>query len=1057
VPTCLECSKENPDEARFCLACGSPFTPAAPERRKLATLLFCDMSGSTAMGERVDAESVREMMFRYFHTMREAIERHGGTVEKFIGDAVMAVFGLPTAHEDDALRAVRAAAEMQERLADLNPELERRFGSTIALRIGLNTGEVVAGDATTRQTLVTGDAVNVAARLEQAAGPGEVLLGETTYRLCRDAVTVEPVAPLTLKGKSEPLPAYRLLAVAAGAPGHVRRLEAPMVAREEELRLLANAFAEAAHRRSCRLVTVVGEPGVGKSRLATELISRVAGEATVLSGRCLSYGEGITFWAIGEIVRDAAGIRDEHTQEEARARIASLLRGEENAELVATRVAQAVGLAGGQAAGEEIPWAIRKLFEALARRRPVLLFIDDIHWAEPALLDLLASLPELSADAPILLLCLARPELLEQQPEWEAQVRLEPLAELDSGRLLENLLGNATIAAPIRERIAQAAGGNPLFVEELVAMLVEDGLLRRENGSWVATEKLAEITIPPTLSALLGARLDQLGEERAALERGAIEGQVFHRGALAALSPPDEHLRLEGQLAALTHRELVHSAQASFADEAAYRFRHILIRDAAYQATSKKLRAELHERFADWLEQRAGERVTEYEEILGYHLEQAYRYREQLGPADTAADGLAVRAAELLASAAEKAFARGDMRAAANLYGRAVPLLSGTAERRLELLPAFSEALLDSGDLRRAINVASEAIEKAGAESPIHARAVIVRLLCEWRTDFGSAKRRATEEIERAIRVLERAGDQAWLARAWRLKAFLHDLVDDWEGSVSLLRRAAYHAQAAGDRLEEARDRSLLTGASVWGPVPVEEGIAECQEVLGVGSDVLAAKANTLANMAVYEAMACRFDEARRLLAEARALFEELGLTVDAAVVAQNAGYAELLAENPAAAVDALRGGIEMLAPTGERANLSYLAGLLAEALRRQGCEADAATCIEEAREAAASDDVVSQLAWRLPHAKILSKRGDIELAFAVAHEGLAISEHWTHVMRADALAALGEVAAAGGRRDEAISAFEQALRLHEAKGNRAAAKQIRAALKSVATPAARA
>jgi len=465
----------------------------------------------------------------------------------------------------------------------------------------------------------------------------------------------------------------------------------------------------------------------------------------------------------------------------------------------------------------------------------------------------------------------------------------------------------------------------------------------------------------------------------------------------------------------------------------------------------------LHERFADWLEREVGERVAEYAEILGYHLEQAYRYLEELGSADTAADGLATRAAELLASAAEKAFARGDMLAATNLYGRAVTLLSGTAERRLELLPAFSEALLESGDLRRAIEIASEAIEKAGADSPIHARAVIVRLLSEYRTDFGSAKRRATEEIDPAIRVLEQAGDQRWLARAWRLKAFVQNIVGGWEETVRPMRRAAAHARAAGDRQEEARSLSFLTGASLWGPVPVEEGIRECQQVLAAGGDVLAAKANTLANMAVYEAMACRFDEARRLLADARALFEELGLTVDAAVVSQNAGYAELLAGNPDAAATELRDSVEMLARIGETFILSYLAGLLAEALRRQGRHTEAVAHIQEAREAAASDDLASQVAWRLPYAKILAKRGDVEAGLALAREAVAMGEMFQHVLHADALATLGEVWAVSGSTDEAIGAFEQALRLHEAEGNRVAAEQVRAALKSVASPAARA
>jgi class 3 adenylate cyclase len=674
--------------------CASRLGPEEPERRKPATILFCDLSGSTAMGERVDAESVRELMFRYFHEMRSAIERHGGTVEKFIGDAVMAVFGVPEVHEDDALRAVRAAVEMRDRLASLNEELQRHFGTRISLRIGLNTGEVVAGDSSSRQALVTGDAVNVAARLEQAAGPDEILLGEVTYRLVRDAVSVAPAQPVQAKGKSEPLRAYRLLGLVDDASTRPPRLRRRIVGRDRDLQSLERVFSDLVLERRSAMVTIVGQPGVGKSRLAEEFVALVVADATVLSGRCLAYGEGVTFWALAEIVRQAAAIRDEDTQERARARLLQLLDGEEDAVLIAERVGQAIGLTSGTASAHEIAWAIRRLFEALARRRPVVLLIDDLQWAEPTFLDVLATLAEGIEDAPILLLCLARPELLEGRGTSGATIQLDPLGETESMRLIDEVLGEASLSSQAREGIVRVAGGNPLFVEELLAMLIEEGRLQREDGEWLLTEDLARIAIPPTVNAVLAARLERLGtRERAAIERGSIEGQVFHRGAVVKLSPQEARSGVQRDLETVVDKDLIEPAEAAFSDETAFRFRHILTRDAAYAAMPKKLRAELHQRFARWLEERAGDRIAEYEEILGYHLEQAYGLRAELALVDGSGRELARAAARRLASAGQRALARGDLPAARSLFARTSTLLPPGDPIRLTLLPDRGAAL----------------------------------------------------------------------------------------------------------------------------------------------------------------------------------------------------------------------------------------------------------------------------------------------------------------------------------------------------------------------------
>ncbi len=575
---CQTCSAENRPEARFCDSCGAALVEAvARQQRKVVTVLFCDVAGSTALGERLDPEAMRIVMSSYFDVARAAIERHGGTVEKFIGDAVMAVFGVPVVREDDALRAVRAAAELRD-------------GVEIDVRIGVNTGEVVTG---TGDTLVTGDAVNTAARLEQAAEPGEVLIGAETYGLVRDAVDVELLPPLAAKGKTDPLTAYRLRAV-IGDVAVARRQDARLVGREREKRLLDDAWARSRSESACSLFTVLGTAGVGKSRLAAEFLGGL--QATVVSGHCLSYGEGITYWPVVDVVKQLLGER------------------------AAPGPAIAALLGAGQAATDEVAVAVRKLFEAAALERPLIVLFDDIQWGEPAFLDLIEHVADWSRGSPILLLCLARPELLELRPGWgggklnATAVLLEPLSADEMDELIDALLEGRDLSEELRERIRAAAEGNPLFVEQMLAMVEESP---------------EEVTVPSTIQALLAARLDQLpAGERAALERGAVEGQVFHRGAVAALAPNDPDVSSE--LLGLVRKELVRPAAATFPDDDAFRFRHLLIRDAAYDALPKTLRSELHERLASWLEGHAKE-LVELDEVLGYHLEQAGRYRIELG------------------------------------------------------------------------------------------------------------------------------------------------------------------------------------------------------------------------------------------------------------------------------------------------------------------------------------------------------------------------------------------------------------------------------------------
>jgi class 3 adenylate cyclase len=666
VVTCGNCGAENAEGARFCQACGGSLggdgavlTAPPREVRKIVTILFADVAGSTALGERLDPEALRSVMSQYYAEMRAVLESHGGTVEKFIGDAVMAVFGAPVAHEDDALRAVRAADEMRNRLGELNAELGRRYGVALEMRIGVNTGEVVAGDPTAGQALVTGDAVNLAKRLEQAAPSGSILIGKATYPLVKDAVAAGPLESFKVKGKADPVAPLKLDAVDPHAPGVARSLEKRFVGRIEELAALEIAFRRVEGEQACRLFTLLGPAGIGKSRLVAEFAARSG--ATVLEGRCLPYGEGITLWPFREIVDALGGAHG----------LAAELAGTEDAELVTERVTTAVGAVAGPANAEDTPWAFRRLLEAVARRGPVVVVLEDLHWAAPPLLDLVEYLLGW-LDAPVLLVCVARPDLVDLRPAW-----LNPrpnadslvLQPLDAGEA-QALLDGLAAAEEARARIAAAAEGNPLFLEQMAAMLAEQP---RESGT----------PIPPSIQALLAARLDQLDElERAVIERAAVVGREFSRAAVGALSPPQLETPLGGTLMALVRKELLVPESSGGPDDV-FRFGHILIRDAAYDAVPKAVRAQLHEQLARWLGE--GDAPAP-EETVGYHLEQAYFARSELGKPDENLQRLARHAAAVLESAGRRALSRDDVPATVSLLERAAALLVSDPDRRGEVL-----------------------------------------------------------------------------------------------------------------------------------------------------------------------------------------------------------------------------------------------------------------------------------------------------------------------------------------------------------------------------------
>ena len=618
--------------------------PSAPGHgtRKTVTVLFACVVQSAAHAERLDAEARGRVSSRYLDGMREVFERHGATVQAYPGDALMAVFGVPRLHDDDALRAVRAALELHEVFAGLGDELERAFGVRLGGRIGVGTGEVIADHPAPGRPLASGDAVNAAKRLEELADAGETLIDDATHRLVRDFIEVEPATD-----------GSRLVEMRADR-GRPRGLHSPLVGRAQQLEGLSSALAAAVADRTCHLVTVLGPAGVGKSRLVEEFIGDLGDQATVLSGGCLPYGEGITYWPLAEIVRDLAGVDGDAQGTGSREAMAAQLAGEPKADLIVTLVAEAVGLGGsGANTSEKIFWAVRRLFEALARRRPLVIVLDDLQWAESTFLDLVEHVADLARDAPIVLLCLARPELLEGRPGWgggklnAASILLEPLGADETRQLVENLLSQASPSSDAAIRIAQACEGNPLFAEEFLAMLIDDGLLQRADGHWTLFDELGQLPVPPTIHALLAARLERLPEEeRAPLARVSVEGTVFHREAARELAPAALVPVVDRSLTALVRKDVIRPERSSFAEDDAFRFRHILIRDAAYRSLPKETRADLHARFAAWLERVAASRLHEFEEILGYHLEQAYRCLVEVGPLDADADALAHRGSE---------------------------------------------------------------------------------------------------------------------------------------------------------------------------------------------------------------------------------------------------------------------------------------------------------------------------------------------------------------------------------------------------------------------------
>ena len=994
MATCAACGYESAENFRFCPECGERADVGGREQRKVVTVMFCDVTGSTALGESLDAEAVRALLARYFERMKGIVEGHGGVVEKFIGDAVMAVFGLPAVHEDDALRALHAASEMQPALAELG----------IEGRIGICSGEIVTG---TEERLATGDTVNVAARLQQAAEPGEVLLSESTLSLAGDAVEADALEPLILKGKREPVPAWRLVSV---SPAAERRFDSPLVGRDQELQTIADAWERACSTPGCELVTVVGAAGLGKSRLVAEFVGR--SDATVIRGRCLSYGEGITYWPVVEMLMQLEGHRSRVALDPFATDALGAFLGHE-----------------GTARADEIAWAFRKLLEAVACERPVVAVFDDIQWAEDVLLELIEHVAFLSSGAPILLLCMARPELLDRRSGWGGVLRLQPLDAAEAATLMASRLDHHDLGADVRKRILSAAGGNPLFVEEMSAM--------------VQTAGDGKIEVPPTLQALIAARLDQLDQaERSVLERGAVEGEIFHHGVVQALTADGQ--RITSQLTALVRKELIRPDRPLFVGDDAFRFRHLLMRDAAYDALAKSERAELHERFADWLEEH-GTELVELDELAGYHLEQAYRYRLALGEPNAHTQDLATRAGERLFAAGTRAGGRQDFGAAITLFERAAELLpESRRDGRFEVSLAWVR--LGSG---RGTGAVLEGLAKAADRAVAAGDRVrelglkIERATYQLAFEPTIGVDRLRELIAEAQPVVEPAGDDWALAELYCARLFVADFEGSCAGVAAMAEQVIELSRRAGvDLLIFWAERSLV-GAHYGGGTPVEA----CLRWLDKNPNV--ERRSVLPLRDGLLAMLGRFDEAHRLQEEASERAAELGMVKFEAWLAHRRFDVAMLEGDAAAAEAAARVVCMEAEATGDLGNFMMFSCRLAQALLELGRDDEAEQCVEHGRATAPTQELAAQMLWRQVRGKLLAHRGDLEEGERLAREALAIAET-TDMLNAHAAALvdLAEVLTLGGH--DARPELNEALALYERKGNLVMAERTRARLAEV-------
>jgi class 3 adenylate cyclase/tetratricopeptide (TPR) repeat protein len=1036
------------------------------------TVVFCDVESSTQLGKQLGPQTMKRTMDRFAETTRRVLASHGGQPGKRHGDSVMAVFGIPVAHDDDALRAVRAALELQQALAPLGEELEREHQMPLQVRVGVNTGRVLVHEGDSLEGRVAGPTVIVATRLEEVAEPGSVMIGEETHELVRDAVRSQRVEPLELHGIAEPVPAYRLLEVLPGKPGRIPRLRAPMLGRDLEQELLRCLFARVVAERNCHLVTILGRVGVGKSRLANEFAKGLGDRALVLRGYCLEYGDAVTFWPVVQIVHQAAGIDPTDEPAEARQRLAALFGGDGLDGLDRQALSQIEQLLGIGEPTVELPrdtsWALRRLLESIARRQPLVVLIEDLQWAQPILLDALEEIAENADDEPIMLLCMARPdELFERRKHWPGRRRnatsmlLSPLGDQDGEQLVSHLLGSRELDPEALARITYLAQGYPLIIEELLATLIDRGVLRELEGRWIATADLPEQSVPPSIQALLSARLDRLDpRDRKIIERAAVVGERFHTADIEALSPAARPVQVAARLDALVRQELIQPAQGPatplrFQSGERFRFRHALIRSVVYERMTEPVRAELHERYADHLEQTAGERLPQFDEIIGYHLNEAYRYRRKLGPLDEHARQLAGRAGERYAAAGQRAALRGDISLTCSWLGRASRLLSSDHPTRLAILPELADALQSAGELEQALRVYQDTLDTARAagddRTALHAE--LGQLYVTAFADLERFLQDGRERIEQALPRLEHLEDHLGLAKAWYLLAYLDWAAGHTEVGREEVERSLNLVRLAGNARWEAKALRLHCLILYWGPTPLAEVERHNRDALEFAqrSSMRSLEAGALTIFARTGAMRGDFDVARSFLRRATDITTELGELLTQASDSITQGMVELLAGELDAAEQALRGGRRELERMGGTGPLASVAAMLARVLLRQERYEEAESVTRECEDVAASHQIDAQAKWRSIRAVVQARRGELEAAERLAREAVDRADETDQVeIQAEVRADLSEVLRISGRHQEAARELNRALHLYERKGNVAAATQVRGLLVSM-------
>jgi class 3 adenylate cyclase len=859
VAGCPVCGAEVPEGARFCPSCGSALADAeavpSGQERRLVTILFADVTGSTGLGEQLDPERLQEVMGTYFRAMREEIEAEGGTVEKFIGDAVMAAFGVPTAHEDDPRRALRAALRMRRRLADVNAELDGRFGVTLQIRTGVNTGEVLAATSPRPgEPMVTGDTVNVAARLEQTAEPGQVVVAERTARAAR-GFRFRELGERDLRGKTQPVPAVLLEEEApARAERGVPGLRAPMIGRENELEVLRSLYQRSAAEGRPNLVTIYGDPGVGKSRLTAEFLassSATESPPVIVRGRCLPYGDGVTYWPLAEILKERAGVLDTDPPEVALERIRAMGR-ELLTEDVAPDPAKATA-ALAYTVGVDDPvvsfqsleprevrlkthGAWRSFFSALANRSPVLAVIEDIHWADPALLDLLEELAE-RVQGPVVFVCTARPELTERRPGWGggrrnfSSIALDPLTAQEANELVTLLLTIEELPVVVHRHILERAEGNPFFLEEIIRKLIDEGRIVRAGDRWRAAAGIDDVVVPDTVQAVLAARIDLLApKEKRALQSAAVVGRIFWPGPVLLLLN-GEGPELDDTLASLEDRDLVLSRLGSaVAGQREFAFKHVLTRDVAYESLPRRDRARAHSAVAEWIESTAGQRRGEFAELLAYHYEEAYRARGDDARGDAASgQHLREKAFEALMKASEDARRRYAVAKAAAMAERARALASGPVERAVALEQIGMVALNDyRGDLAHAsFREAADLRAEHAPQDRVAIARVCARVVENPMRWPGSMMQAPSEDVVRRYFDLGFAnagdGDSEELARLLLGRAFVPYAFghrrsigeDEYEAATADAERATEMALRLG-RVDLASASLDGAGATLW-------------------------------------------------------------------------------------------------------------------------------------------------------------------------------------------------------------------------------------------------